>query len=113
MGAEFTDLFCMHPAKILPPGMFEIPTTGVMGFIFNLCPILGLSTFDRGLFLHIAMWHVTFWYVAGILPLRMHTAAVDKRGGGESILLAQIQTSVKASLIWAVIAISDLSASVV
>lgn len=80
MGAEFTDLFCMHPAKILPPGMFEIPTTGVMGFIFNLCPILGLSTFDRGLFLRIAMWHVTFWYVAGILPLRMHTAAVDKRG---------------------------------
>lgn len=50
MGAEFTDLFYVPPAKIVPPGVFEIPTTGVMGFIFNLCPILGLSMFDRDLF---------------------------------------------------------------
>lgn len=110
MGAEFTDLFCVLPAKIVPPGVFEIPTTGVMGFIFNLCPILGLSMFDRDLFLHIAMRHLTFWNMAGILLLRMHTAAVVKKK--KTILPAQIQTSVTAFLIWAVIAISDLSASV-
>lgn len=92
--------------------MFEIATTGVMGFIFNLCPILGLNMFDRDLFLHIAMRQVSFWNMAGILPLRTHTAAVVKRKK-KTILPAQIQTSVKAFLIWAVIAISDLSASVV
>lgn len=47
--------------------------------------------------------------MAGILLLRMHTAAVVQR---KKILPDQIQASTKSFLIWAVIAISDLSVSV-
>lgn len=54
MVTEFTDLFYMHPAKIVHQDVFEISTTGAMSFIFKLCPILGLSVFDKDLFLHIA-----------------------------------------------------------
>lgn len=66
MGAEFIDLFYVALWRFYPPGMFEIPTTEMMAFIFNLHAILGLSMFDRHLFLHncnVAWWLFETWLV--------------------------------------------------
>lgn len=67
MEAEFGDLFYKLPAKIVLPGAFEIPTTAVMGFLINLCPIWGLNTFGRDFFVHTTVQQVMFGNMDGIL----------------------------------------------